>query len=255
MADPAHPDPSKDTPAIAIILARAGSKGVPGKNRRPIAGRPCVAWTIDAAHASEAVGRVGVSTDDDEVAATALEMNAEHWPRTPALATHDARIDAAAADALDRAAERKPVDPHALVVLLYANVPVRPPGLIDRAVAVLRTTGCDSVQSYARVGKHHPWWTATLGDGGVVRPWHGEQLFNGVYRRQDLPPACVPDGGVIVLRQSALCAGAAQADRPHAFLGSDHRGVQTEHGDVVDIDTEADLAVAEHLLHTRAAAT
>ncbi len=239
------------TPAIAIILARAGSKGVPGKNRAAVAGRPCVAWTIDDAIAATRVGRVCVSTDDDSVAQIAREHGVETTQRPAHLADDLATVDDAARDAL---AALNP-EATAPVVLLYANVPLRPLGLIDRALTLLHETGCDSVQSYAPVGKHHPWWTARLDDRGTVSPWEGDALNGGVYRRQDLPHACIPDGGVLVVTQDALChriAGAAPG--PHAFFGADRRGVMTAEGAVVDIDTRTDLIVADALLKERAEA-
>jgi N-acylneuraminate cytidylyltransferase len=233
--------------AIAIILARAGSKGLPGKNRAPVAGRPCVAWTFDHVRDARGVTRAGVSTDDPQIAALAMHAGLEHWPRSAGLAGDSATVDAAAREALGLADARGVIRGDAAVVILYANVPVRPAGLIDRALARLRETGCDSVQSYAAVGKHHPMWTARVDGDGRVRPWQGETLFGGIYRRQELEPAFVPDGGVVVVRRSCLDA-AAGSDHPHAFLGRDHRGVTTEPGDVVDIDTALDLAVADRLL-------
>lgn len=234
--------------AIAIILARAGSKGLPGKNRAIIAGKPCVSWTIEHVRTSTLLRRAGVSTDDEEIAILAVEAGLEHWPRAAELASDTARIDSAAREALRQADRHRIVPPMAPIVLLYANVPVRPPGLIDRAISLFIESGCDSVQSYAAVGKHHPWWTARLDEQGRVAPWQGTQLFGGVYRRQDLPPAFVPDGGVVVVKRSCLDAAEHDQENPHAFLGADHRGVRTEAGEVVDIDGPTDLAVADQLL-------
>jgi len=237
--------------ALAVVLARAGSKGLPGKNTRTTAGRPCIAWTIDDAQGARTVARVVVSSDDPDALDIAERLGATPHPRDQALATDDATIHAAARDA----AQQHEGDP---IVILYANVPVRPPGLIDRAVRTLTETGADSIQSYAPVGKHHPWWTARLDtDGSPVRPWAGEVLNHGVHRRQDLPPAYIPDGGVLVVTRDALLGPGAngpgrQADGPHAFLGADRRGVLTEAGEVVDIDTETDRLVAEAILARRA---
>jgi CMP-N-acetylneuraminic acid synthetase len=63
--------------SIAIIPARSGSKGIPRKNVRPIAGKPLVAWSIEAALAAQSVSRVIVSTDDEEIAGVAREWGAE----------------------------------------------------------------------------------------------------------------------------------------------------------------------------------
>ncbi|MFM9958995.1 MAG: N-acetylneuraminate synthase family protein [Phycisphaerales bacterium] len=236
---------------LAIILGRAGSKGVPGKNARLIGGRPCIAWTIDAALAARgagAVSHVAVSTDSDELAAIARGMGVDVIDRPIALANDTARIDDAARHALEEVERRD--GRFDAVVILYANVPVRPPGLIERAVARLGESGADSVQSYAPVGKHHPWWTAVVDtDSGKVRPWQGEVLNNGVFRRQDLPPAHMPDGGVLAVTRAALRLELAGAgDGPHAFFGRDRRGIMNPEGAVIDVDSAADLVAAEAAL-------
>jgi CMP-N,N'-diacetyllegionaminic acid synthase len=240
--------------AIAIILARAGSKGVPGKNHAAVGGKPCIAWTIDAARASRTVSRTIVSTDDPGIAAIARGYGAETIDRPADLASDTARVDEAARHAVmaldGRSRLGRAISLSSPLVLLYANVPVRPSDLIDRAVTMLVESGCDSVQSYAPVGKHHPWWTARLDPAsGAVRPWEGDVLNHGVYRRQELPPAHIPDGGVIALTRRALMLEIpGVAPGPHAFFGLDRRGVVNPEGAVVDIDSPLDLLVADALL-------
>lgn len=240
--------------ALAVVLARAGSKGVPGKNRAVVGGRPCVAWTLEHLAASALVERAVVSTDDAEVARVARGAGVAVVDRPAELASDGARVDDAARHAV-LAAERGlglAPDPRRPVVILYANVPVRPAGLVDRAVDLLVRTGADSVQSYAPVGKHHPWWTARLGADGCVGPWEGDVLNHGVFRRQDLPPAFVPDGGVLACTRRALMLEIpGVACGPHAFFGLDRRGVINPEGSVVDIDSPLDLVVANALLGGR----
>lgn len=232
-----------------VILGRAGSKGVPGKNLRGVAGRPCVAWTIEDALSSPwaSAGRVIVSSDAPEILTVARSMGVETVSRPRELAGDLATVDAAARHAVATAG----VDERLDVVVLYANVPVRPMGLIDDAIERLWATAADSCQSYTTVGKYHPWWMARLGDAGEVSPWQGAVLNHGVFRRQELPPACVPDGGVLVCRREALELRVGAADGPHAFFGLERRGVVTAEGSVVDIDTEADVARAEAVLIER----
>jgi N-acylneuraminate cytidylyltransferase len=239
--------------ATALILARAGSKGVANKNARPVAGRPCVEWTIDDARAAERVSTVAVSTDDPSIASIAARAGCVVIDRPPALATDTARIDDAARhaiEALEADGRRAAADP---IAILYANVPVRPAALIDRALALLVDSACDSVQSYSPVGKHHPWWTARLDAGDRVQPWEGDVLNHNVFRRQHLPQALIPDAGVIALTRPALFLERASAG-PHAFFGLDRRAIVTEEGDVVDIDSEIDLIVAGAVLSRRAGA-
>ncbi|MBY0308701.1 MAG: acylneuraminate cytidylyltransferase family protein [Phycisphaerales bacterium] len=249
--------------ALAVILARAGSKGLPNKNALPVAGRPCIAWTIDHALAAAGVATVALSTDGPQLAEIARAVGVPVVHRPPDLAGDAVTVDAAARHAVlalesggaGGLSRRIAVPDAGAVVVLYGNVPVRPQGLIDRAVEMLLRTGCDSVQSYAPVGKHHPWWTARLdATTGRVHPWEGGALNHGVFRRQDLPPAYIPDGGVIaVTRRALFCEIDGVPDGPHRFFGLDRRGVLNREGSVVDIDSRIDLLVADALLREQQA--
>ena len=231
-------DPSD---VVAVVVGRAGSKGLPGKNLLPIGGVPMIAHTIGHAFAARSVGRVVCSTDGSEIAAAAADAGADVVLRPPELATDDATVDSAV-----RHAVRETETPATKVVILYGNIPIRPVDLIDRAVRELQVTGADSVQSYAPVGKHHPFWTVRLGEDGEVSPWEA----NDVYRRQDLPPAFIPDGGVIaVTRESLFTTG---SEHPHAFLGRVRRGIHNPGGSVVDVDDRLDYLVAQ-AMHAEAA--
>jgi len=226
-----------DEDVLAVVIGRAGSTGLPDKNVRPVAGRPMVVHAIDHAMTARRVDHVIVSTDGRAIAEAARSRGMPVIDRPPALATATATVGATVRHAVETAG----IDA-GIVVVLYANVPVRPPDLIDRAIETLRSTGADSVQSYAPVGKSHPHWMVELDEGGRVRP-HVEHAID---RRQDLPPLLLPDGGVIALRRT--CLDLVTPDHPHAFLGADRRGIVTEPGAVVDVDGPLDLAVAEAIL-------
>ena len=227
---------------LAVIIGRAGSKGLPGKNWRALAGKPMISHSIDDALAAETVDRVIVSTDGDPIADAAESSGVEVVRRPAALANDTATVDSAVRHAVEAVKS-----PATTVVILYANVPVRPDDLIDRAVRELFASQADSVQSYSDVGKHHPYWMVTLDDEHRVKP----HVPNTVYRRQDLPKLLLPDGGVIaVTRKSLLNVVEGQ---PHAFLGTDRRGIVSPAGSVVDVDCAADFALAEALLSSFAA--
>jgi N-acylneuraminate cytidylyltransferase len=196
-----------------------------------------ISHTLDDALEAETVDRVVVSTDGERIAAAAEAMGVEVIRRPADLATDTATVDAAARHAVEAAQ-----DDAAVIVILYANVPVRPPDLIDQAVRSLAGAGCDSVQSYTGVGKHHPFWMVSLGAEGRVEP----HVRSAVYRRQDLPRLYIPDGGVIAVRRDSLFT--VVDGEPHAFLGRDRRGIESPEGAVVDVDTAADLAMAQATL-------
>lgn len=229
---------------LLVIIARAGSKGLPGKNAREVAGRPMIAHSIDHARESSLVDRIVVSTDGEAIANAASAENIEVVSRPAELAGDTATVDSAvrhAVESLEDAAD--------VIVMLYGNVPVRPAGLVDRAIRALNEKQADSVQSYAPVGKHHPYWMVRLDDDGRVSPF----IENTVYRRQDLPRLLLPDGGVIAVTQESLFT--VDPAHPHAFLGRDRHGITNEEGEVVDIDHAIDLAVAEAILTSRSVST
>ncbi len=227
--------------ALAVVIGRAGSRGLSGKNTLSLAGRPMICHTIEAARAAKTIDRIVVSTDGHDIAAATRSMSVEVIRRPAHLCTDTAPVVVAVRHAVAAVESSSPVIPPVIVVL-YANVPLRPPGLIDRAVTMLLETGADSVQSYTDVGKHHPHWMVSIDAEHRVEPF----VVNTVDRRQDLPPLHLPDGGVIVVTRSGLLS--APDDPPHAFLGSDRRGLQTPPGAVIDVDAPHDLALARTLL-------
>jgi len=237
--------------AIAIILARAGSKGLPGKNTAPVAGKPCIAWTIQHAQRSKHLSEVVVSTDCPHAAAIAREHSCTVVDRPADLASDRATVDDAARHAFTLLNQRRE-RPQTHAVILYANVPVRPTDLTDRALNLLFTSRCHSVQSYAPVGKYHPWWTARLDPTtSLVSPWEGTVLNHNIFRRQDLPPAYIPDGGIIALAADALLLRIPNVPPgPHAFFGLDRRGIINPEGAVIDIDARTDLLVADAILRS-----
>ncbi|MDF1809649.1 MAG: acylneuraminate cytidylyltransferase family protein [Phycisphaerales bacterium] len=230
--------------AIAIVLARAGSKGLPGKNSMLLAGKPCAQWTIELALSSNSIRQVVVSSDDEQVKNGAQNLGCTVIDRPEELAHDTATIDNAARHAFESIGS-----PDVPIVILYANVPVRPDSLIDDAVSMLCDSKCDSVQSYTQVGKHHPWWTVRVDESGEVQPWEGDVLYHNCFRRQDLPSALIPDGGVVALTPDALMCRVDAPSGPHCFLGNDRRGIITREGEVIDIDSRIDQIVAETILN------
>lgn len=231
---------------LTVILARAGSKGLVGKNTLTVAGRPMLAWTLEHALGSRRSGRVVLSTDGDKLAEVARSMGVEVVIRSAETATDSATIDSAARHAV-LAVEAMADAPFDAVVILYGNIPIRPADLTDRAVAKLAETGCDSVQSVYPVEKLHPYWMKRLGGE------EGDELLmyepNDVYRRQDLPPVYMLNGGVIAVTRKSLFN--VDPAHPHAFLGRDRRAVVNEPDDVIDVDSRLDLRVAEAVLLER----
>jgi CMP-N,N'-diacetyllegionaminic acid synthase len=227
---------------LAVILARAGSKGLPNKNVMVLAGRPIICYTIDQARAAKEIDAVCVTTDATQAAEAARAMGVLVIDRPAELATDTATVDAAVRHAVQvyEAAHR----PVSHVAILYGNVPVRPAGVIDLAMRHLISTGADSVRSLARVTKQHPDWLHRLDGDRMI-----QFRKNSIYRRQDLEPLYYHDGGVLTVTRASLSR--TSPDDNHAFLGADRRGVVHEGGAAVDVDTLEDAVIAEALIRCR----
>ncbi|MBM3503020.1 MAG: acylneuraminate cytidylyltransferase family protein [Alphaproteobacteria bacterium] len=140
---------------LALIPARGGSKGVPGKNIRLIAGRPLVAWTIEQARQSSAIDRVVVSTDSPEISDVARNWGADvPFMRPASLATDQASTESAMIHAVEELATAG-YKPDA-IVLLQATSPIRRPGTIDRAIAEFERQSADSILSVCQ--NNHFFW-------------------------------------------------------------------------------------------------
>jgi len=228
---------------LGIVLARAGSKGLPAKNARTVAGKPMLAWTIEHALGARSLCDVVLSTDGQALAAIGSSYGIHVVDRPDDLAHDTATVDSAVRHAVEAYEAQRSTRIDAAVIL-YGNVPVRPADLTDRAIEKLHDTGCDSVQSVYNVGKMHPWWMKQL--GGEEGDKLGMYQDNRVYRRQDLPPVYMLDGGIIAVRRNALFT--VVEGEPHAFLGEDRRAVVTQPNEVLDVDGALDLLVAEAIL-------
>lgn len=230
---------------LGVILARAGSKGLPGKCMRDLLGRPVIQYTIDHAADSRLLTSVLLSTDSEPAKELARKVGIEVVDRPPSLATDTATVDAAARHAVEcwEAQHDKHVD---VVVLLYGNIPVRAEGLIDRAIVHLGKTNADSVRSVAPVTKHHPDWLHRL-DGDRMSQFRP----NSIYRRQDLDPLYYHDGAVAAVTRKALFQALETPDDHQAFLGTDRRALVQRGDEAVDVDEPADLFVAEAVLRAR----
>lgn len=233
---------------LGIILARGGSVGLKDKHLLPLLGRPVIEYTFDHARAAASrLTRAVVSSDCGRLRGLAEQRWFETIARPAELATSDASVQDVLLHAMKTVESRSAFRADAVVVL-YGNVPVRPDGIVDEAIDLLESTGCDSVRSFCPVGKWHPAWMAKLSDDRVesLQP-------NSIHRRQDLAPLFMHDGAVVAVSRASLLRGEAQPQDPHAFFGIDRRAVRTGIGETVEIDHLRDLYWAEAVLRERQA--
>lgn len=232
--------------ALGIILARAGSKGLPDKCVRILLGKPVITYTFGHAQESTQLSGIVLTTDSEPAKKLAREAGIVVVDRPAELATDTATVDAAARHAVEIWERRHETKVDA-VALLYGNIPVRRTGLIDEAITLLEKTGADSVRSVAPVTKHHPDWVHRL---------HGDRLEpfrpNSIYRRQDLEPLYYHDGAAVVVTRQALFAALDTPDDHQAFWGKDRRAIVQRSDEAVDMDDPIDWYVAEAVLRSRA---
>jgi pseudaminic acid cytidylyltransferase len=222
---------------IAIIPARGGSKRIPGKNIRPLAGRPIIAYSIIAALESGLFERVVVSTDSEEIAAIARQFEAEvPFLRDQALAGDLTHVSLVTADALLR------LDPAGdkfdSVAQLMPNCPLRTAGDVKESYKQFEQTGAASQISVVRYGWQNPWWAMRRNERNELEPIFEEQM---TVRSQDLPELVCPSGAVWWARTGAL-------RHAKTFHLENRTGWEIPWQRGIDIDTLEDWAMAEVLV-------
>ena len=167
---------------LAIVPARGGSKGVPGKNLRPLAGRLLIEYATEAARRSGVVDRTILSTDSAEIADAGRRIGMDVPFVRPAELSQDESPMLGVIQHAVRELETRGFTPQ-IVVLLQPTSPLRRPEHVRKAVELLRETGADSVVTVVEVPKHlSPDYVMRI-DNGVLRPFLTEGA--GVTRRQD----------------------------------------------------------------------
>ncbi len=213
---------------LALLPARGGSQGIPRKNLAPLAGKPLLQWTLDAAREAETVTRIVVSTEDDEIAAAAAGV--EVLRRPPELAADETPMLPVIRHALDTYA----CD---MLVLLQPTSPLRRGEHVDAAVRLLRDSGADVVVSVVPVP--HRYSCDSLmelrGDRLVARAEPS--------RRQNRETLYARNGpAVLALRAATL---------GYELYQGDVRGYVMDGRDSLDVDSPEDLELAELLLRER----
>ncbi len=223
---------------IAIIPARGGSKGVPRKNVRMLAGKPLIDYTIAAALAARRVDRVIVSTDDDEIAAVAVAAGAEVVRRPAAISGDTASSEAALLHVLDTLAGTEARLP-ATVVFLQCTSPLTTAADIDGTVDALDANQADCALAVAPF--YHFLWRIEAGGGagGINHAIHNRP------RRQDMEPQYLETGAVYAMRTEGFRAAR------HRFFGRVALFVQAAER-CLEIDEPLDFLKAEVMVRALA---
>jgi CMP-N-acetylneuraminic acid synthetase len=229
---------------LGVVTARGGSKGLPGKNLRLLAGKPLVAHTIDAARESRAFDRLVLSTDDDAIADASRSRGCDvPFMRPAELALDETPHLPVLQHAVAWLREYQRYVPDA-VMILQPTSPLRSAADITNAVALLETSGADSVVSVSEVPAHYnPMRTLRLDDGGFATLFvSGQAVRRRINRRQDMPQAWTMNGAIYLFRTSVLDGPDASlyGDRTAAYVMPAERGIS--------IDTLDDWNDAERFL-------
>jgi len=226
---------------LGLIPARGGSKGVPGKNVRPLAGHTLLEYTARAARESGVLDRVILSTDSPEIADAGRGAGLEvPFMRPATLAADDTPMLLVIEHALAEVS-RSGWTPD-IVVLLQPTSPLRRPDHIRDAIAMLRDTGADSVVTVVEVPRHlSPDYVMRI-EGGRLKPF----LPDGarVTRRQDARAAYARDGTVYAFRRATI-------EKTGSIYGEDCRPLLIDACDSLSIDSPEDWDEAERLLARR----
>lgn len=221
---------------IAIIPARGGSKGLPGKNIMLLNGKPLIAYTIEAALKSKYITDVIISTDDKDIYDIALEYGAKDTFLRPARLAEDKSI---AIDnyiyTIDRLEKEFNYNIEEFVVLQPTS-PLRIVSDIDDAVELFYEKKADSVISYCE--EHHPIaWHKYIDKNGRL-----EEIFdNNILRnRQEIRTSYYPNGAIYVFKYTTIKNNTYYTSKTYPYIMPRIRSV--------DIDTIDDFSYVEYLL-------
>jgi len=228
----------------AIIPARGGSKGVPGKNVKDLQGKPLIAWTIEAAKKVPEISRVIVNTDDEEIARAARAHGAEVFKRPKTLA-QDLTLDLPVFEHHLRALSAKKELPD-IVVDLRATAPLRRTERIAEGIALLKELGrnkTDSVRAVSKASKHpYKMWRLS---GKYIEPFLSKKQtgMNEPYNvaRQLLPEVYQNNGCVNVFWSDTIL-------KKKSMTGDKIAGFVMEDWESINIDTHTDFIIAEELM-------
>lgn len=224
---------------LGLIPARGGSKSIHNKNIAPLAGKPLLAYTFEAARESKRLTRTILSTDDSAIAEVGRTNGIEvPFLRPAELAADTSGMIDVIIHALNFLQKKEQYIPDA-VVLLQPTSPFRKASHIDAAVDLLTSTGADSVVSIVEVPHQFTPGSIMKLENGRLTPY---KQGPSILRRQDKPKLYGRNGpAVLAVRRSVLL-------EKQSLYGDDSRGFIMDARESIDIDTLLDLEIAEFFL-------
>jgi CMP-N-acetylneuraminic acid synthetase len=201
---------------IAVIPARGGSKGLPGKNIKLLNNKPLIAWSIESAQQAKKIDRVIVSTDSDEIKKVALEYGAEVIDRPAHLSTDEATT----ISVLEQIIQEIPLA--VSIVVLQPTSPLRDDNLIDNCI--------EQYESKYYTNLATGYWCKFKEFGS-----------HNNLRRQDYKGFFYDDGNLYILSRELIEKGLWCGDKPARFINDKHMNFE--------IDDEVDFIIVEALIN------
>lgn len=221
---------------LAIIPARGGSKRLPRKNVRDLAGKPLIAWTIEAGLKSKYLDQVIVSSDDEEILEISRQYGADTIKRPDELASDTATTFDAIKHTIDS------LEKYDYVVLLQPTSPLRNSEHIDEAIELLLKKQADAIVSVCEVD-HSPLWANTLPEDGNMSHFIRDEVKNK--RSQDLEKYYHLNGAIYICKTHKLL------DEKSFMLKENIFAYKMDRESSVDIDESLDFSLAEILIDRR----
>lgn len=230
-----------DKSVLAIIPARGGSKGLPGKNIMKLCGKPLIAWSIETAKFCSGIDRVLVSTDDKEIIEISKKCGAEVPFKRPAkLANDNASTINVVFHTIDWFKEHQNFRP-GYILLLQPTSPLRSVEDIKSAMQMLSDKNVRAVVSVCETD-HHPWWSNALPEDRNMKNFIRPEILNRP--RQALPIFYRLNGAIYLAETDYLY-------EHNGFLGSDTFAYEMPKGRSIDIDSIFDFKLASLLFNKK----
>ena len=222
---------------LAIIPARGGSKGLPGKNIKELNGKPLIAYTIEAAKKSKYIDRVVISTDDKEIADTSKTYGGEiPCLRPDELSKDNSPTIDCVIHMLNYLKEKESYVPE-YVALLQCTSPLRDYNHLNEAIEKLIKTKKDAIVSVCEA-EVNPYWTNVF-EGDDLKYFIEEG--RKITRRQDLPKVYRGNGAFYIVKTSVLITErTVEPENLTGYIMSNEASI--------DIDTIMDFKIAEIMI-------
>lgn len=224
---------------LAVIPARGGSKGVPGKNIKLLGNKPLLQYTAESALESRSITKVILSTDSEEIAKVGIQIGLEVPFIRPSILAQDTTPTIEVLQHAIKFYEDQYVF-FDLVCILQPTTPFRQKGFIDKAIEKFSHSNIDTLISVLEVPhQFNPHWVFEEKEKDVLRIATGDETI--IPRRQDLPKSFYRDGSIYLIKKDLIV-------RDNTLFGEKIGYIESEKNNFVNIDTLGDWLIAEKIV-------